>query len=200
MHICTHQWPWFAILVRTGEEKSAALLLENGGYESFLPLSSCAGRYADGIEPTPLPLFPGYLFCRMNPQNRVPVLRTPGVIQIVGVSRTPIPVDEGEISAIQRAGKSGLATMPWPYLRAGIAARMEDGPLQGLTGIIVRIKFGMKLVLSVSLLQRSMAVEIDRSWIGTARHGQSAAQHALVRLPAPSHLEKKDLESTAGRQ
>lgn len=200
MNIRTHQWPWFAILVRTGEEKSAALHLENGGYECFLPLSSCAGRYADGIEPTPIPLFAGYLFCRMNPRNRIPVLRTPGVIQIVGIGKKPIPADEGEIFAIQRAGKSGLATMPWPYLRTGIATRMEDGPLQGLTGIVVRIKFGMKLVLSVSILQRSMAVAIDRSWIGTARHGQTAAQISLVHRPTPPHLEINRLESTPGRQ
>jgi len=200
MNIRTHQWPWFAILVRAGEEKSAALHLENGGYECFLPLSNCAGRYADGIEPTPIPLFAGYLFCRMNPRNRIPVLRTPGVIQIVGVGRKSIPVEEGEISAIQRAGRSGLATMPWPYLRAGIGARMEDGPLQGLTGIVVRIKFGMKLVLSVSILQRSMAIEIDRSWIGPARHGQSAAQITIVRQPTPANLEFTGLESMPGRQ
>jgi transcription antitermination factor NusG len=147
-----------------------------------------------------MPLFAGYLFCRMNPRNRIPVLRTPGVIQIVGVGSRPIPVEEGEISAIQRAGKSGLATMPWPYLRAGIAARMEGGPVQGLTGIVVRIKFGIKLVLSVSILQRSMAVEIDRSWIGTAQHGQSAPQDALVRRPVPPHLEITGLESTPSRQ
>jgi len=90
---------------------------------------------------------------------------TPGVIQIVGVGKTPIPVEEEEIAAIQRVGKSGLSTMPWPYIEVGHMARIEEGPLRGLSGIVVKIKSGMKLVLSVSLLQRSVAVEIDRKWV-----------------------------------
>src|SRR5260370_24124259 len=101
----------------------------------------------------------------MDPQNRLPVLITPGVIQIVGAGKTLIPVEEGEIAAIQRVVKNGLATMPWPYLQVGQVARIEDGPLRGMTGIIVRIKSGMKPLLSVSLLQRSVAVEVDRSWL-----------------------------------
>jgi transcription antitermination factor NusG len=104
----------------------------------------------------------------MNPHDRLPVLMTPGVIQIVGVGTTPIPVAEEEIAAIQRVGKSGLSTMPWPYLEVGHVARIEDGPLRGVTGIVIKIKSGLKLVLSVNLLQRSVAVEIDRSWIGAA--------------------------------
>ena len=93
---------------------------------------------------------------------------TPGVIQIVGVGKAPVPVEEEEIIAIQRAGKSGLSIMPWPYLQVGHVARIENGPLRGMEGIVVKIKSGLKLVLSVNLLQRSVAVEIDRSWIGAA--------------------------------
>src|SRR5258708_10296336 len=104
----------------------------------------------------------------MSPHNRLPVLMTPGVIQIVGVGKTLIPVEEQEIAAIQRVGKSGISTMPWPYLQIGHVARIEDGPLRGMTGIVIRIKSGLKLVLSVTLLQRSIAVEIHRSWIGAA--------------------------------
>jgi transcription antitermination factor NusG len=162
------QWPWFAILIRTSREKSACLLLENTGYECFLPISKYMRRWSDRMKEVEVPLFPGYLFCRMNPHNRLPVLMTPGVIQIVGTGKTPIPVAEEEIAAIQRAGKSGLSTIPWPYLQVGNVARIEDGPLRGMTGIVIRIKSGLKLVLSVNLLQRSIAVEIDRSWIGAA--------------------------------
>ncbi|HXJ07203.1 MAG TPA: UpxY family transcription antiterminator [Candidatus Acidoferrum sp.] len=162
------QWPWFAILVKTSREKTANLLLENAGYECFLPISKYMRRWSDRMKEVEVPLFPGYLFCRMNAHNRLPVLMTPGVIQIVGVGKTPIPVGEEEIAAIQRAGRSGLATMPWPYLQVGHVARIEDGPLQGMSGIVIKIKSGLKLVLSVNLLQRSVAVEIDRSWIGAA--------------------------------
>src|SRR6476660_5193805 len=106
------QWPWFAILVRTGREKNATLLLENSGYECYLPVSKFTRRWSDRVKEVEVPLFPGYLFCRMNPHNRLPVLTIPGVIQIVGVGKTPIPVEEEEIAAIQRVGKSGLPTMP----------------------------------------------------------------------------------------
>ena len=122
-----------------------------------------------------MPLFPGYLFCRMNPHNRLPVLQTPGVIQIVGVGKSPIPVEEEEIAAIQRAEKSGLSVMPWPYLKVGHVARIEDGPLSGLTGIVVKIKSGLKLVLSVTLLQRSVAVEVDRHWLSVHPNGGPSA-------------------------
>src|SRR2546423_5267747 len=167
------QWPWFAVLARTGREKSTTLLLENLGYQCFLPVSKSRRQWSDRIKELDVPLFPGYLFCRMNPHNRLPVLQTPGVIQIVGVGKSPIPVEEEEIAAIQRAEKSGLSVMPWPYLKVGYVARIEDGPLSGLSGIIVKIKSGLKLVLSVTLLQRSVAVEVDRNWLSAPLHGSS---------------------------
>jgi transcription antitermination factor NusG len=162
------QWPWFAILARNGREKNATLLLENAGYECYLPVSKFTRRWSDRVKEVEVPLFPGYLFCRMNPHNRLPVLMTPGVIQIVGVGKTPIPVEEEEIAAIQRVGKSGLPTMPWPYLGVGHVVTIENGPLCGLAGIVLKIKSGLRLVLSVSLLQRSVAVEIHRTWISNA--------------------------------
>jgi transcription antitermination factor NusG len=156
------------------------MLLENAGYECFLPVSKYTRRWSDRMKQIEVPLFSGYLFCRMNPHNRLPVLMTPGVIQIVGAGKTLIPVQEDEISAIQRAVKNGLATMPWPYLQVGHVARIEEGPLRGMTGIIVKIKSGMKLVLSVTLLQRSVAVEVDRSWLGGVHPAGPAAMEARV--------------------
>jgi len=185
---CNQQWPWFAILVRTSREKTANLLLENAGYECFLPISKYMRRWSDRMKEVEVPLFPGYLFCRMNPHNRLPVLMTPGVIQIVGVGKTPIPVAEEEIAAIQRVGKSGLSTMPWPYLEVGHVARIEDGPLRGMTGIVIKIKSGLKLVLSVNLLQRSVAVEIDRSWIGAAYPVRPTANQTASRTVSPQPL------------
>jgi len=176
MSMRNQQWPWFAILTRTGREKSATVLLENTGFECYLPAIKFTRKWSDRMKEIELPMFPGYLFCRMNPQNRLPVLMTPGVIQIVGVGKTPIPVEEQEIAAIQRVGKSGISIMPWPYLQVGQIARIEYGPLRGMTGIVARIKSGLKLVLSVSLLQRSIAVEIDRSWIG-ATYPVAPASH-----------------------
>lgn len=171
MSIRNQPWPWFAIFTRVGREKHATMLLENSGFECFLPVSKSTRKWSDRLKEIELPLFPGYLFCRMNPNDRLPVLMTPGVIQIVGTGSTPIPVEEHEIAAIQRVEKSGLPTMPWPYLKIGNIAKIEEGPLRGLSGIVIRIKSGMKLVLSVELLQRSIAVEIDRNWISAPHPG-----------------------------
>jgi transcription antitermination factor NusG len=166
MGLRNQQWPWFALLVRSTREKSATLFLENAGYQCYLPLGKLTRRWSDRLKEVEVPLFPGYLFCRMNPDDRLRVLIAPGVIQIVGVGRTPLPVDEKEIVAIQRAATTGIPMIPWPYMKVGNVTRIEEGPLKGLTGIVVKIKSGMKLVLSVSLLQRSVAVEIDRAWVG----------------------------------
>jgi transcription antitermination factor NusG len=178
-------WPWFAIMAKTCREKTASLLLENAGYECFVPTSKYMRRWSDRMKEIEVPLFPGYFFCRMNPHNRLPVLMTPGVIQIVGVGKAPRPVDEEEVAAIQRAAKSGLPTMPWPYVEIGHTVRIEEGPLRGLTGIVFKIKSGVKLVLSVSLLQRSVAVEIDRRWI-------SAAQGGARRLPIEARADRSN--------
>ena len=180
MGIRNQHWPWFALMVRTGREKTTTLQLENAGYECFLPVSKFTRRWSDRMKEIEVPLFSGYLFCRMDPYNRLPVLMTPGVIQIVGAGKTLIPVEEDEIAAIQLAVKNGLSTMPWPYLQVGHVARIEEGPLRGMTGIIVKIKSGMKLVLSVSLLQRSVAVEVDRSWLGGVHLTRPAAIEARL--------------------
>jgi transcription antitermination factor NusG len=189
MSIRSQQWPWFAILVKTNTEKTATLSLENAGYECFLPVAKCTRGGSDLTKEYELPLFPGYLFCRMDPHYRLPVLMTPGVIQIVGVGETPNPVKEQEIAALQRVAKSGVSTMPWPFLQVGHVARLDDGPLHGLTGILIKIKSGLKLVLSVSLLQCSVAVEVDRGWVSGAHLARPAAFDARSdrATPFPSY-------------
>jgi transcription antitermination factor NusG len=193
-----NQWPWFAILARTGRERTATMLLENAGYECYLPVSKFVRRWSDRMKEVEVPLFPGYLFCRMNQHNRLPVLMTPGVIQIVGVGKTPIPVEEQEIAAIQHVGKSGLPTMPWPYLEVGNVVRIEEGPLDGLTGIVLKIKSGLKLVLSVSLLQRSVAVEIDRRWISSTV-GAGGRSPADVQLDGANGIPLHSMQFDAAR-
>jgi transcription antitermination factor NusG len=182
MGIRNQQWPWYAILTKTGREKNATLLLENSGFECYLPVSKSSRKWSDRTKQIDVPLFPGYLFCRMNPNDRLPVLITPGVVQIVGRGKTPVPIEEHEIVAIQRASSSGLSTMPWPYVQVGQMARIEEGPLQGMTGIVVRIKSRLKLVLSVQLLQRSIAVEIDRSWIRATPPARTAEHRTATQV------------------
>jgi transcription antitermination factor NusG len=193
------QWPWFAILAKAGGEKNATLLLENASYECYFPVSRMTRRWSEETSEIEVPLFPGYFFCRMDPRNRLRVLMTSGVIHIVGVDKTPIPVDDDEIAAIRRAGKSPLATMPWPYLRTGQTARIEEGPLKGLTGIVVKIRSGTKLVLSVRLLQRSMAVEIDPNWINRMQPMRPTTDFIHSHPPGSRPLDLDAPESTPVR-
>src|SRR6185436_19047058 len=134
------------------------------GYEVFLPLYRDRRRWSDRVKELELPLFPGYLFCRFDVTKRLPILTTPGIVQVVGLGKTPLPIEEKEIAAIQSIVISRLNAQPWPYLKVGQKVRIEQGRLTGLEGILIALKKTHRLVVSVSLLQRSVAVEVDHDW------------------------------------
>jgi len=158
-------YPWFALQAKCRSENFVATQLRGKGYEPFLPVYKSRRRWSDRIKELELPLFPGYLFCRFNPLDRLPILVTPGVLQVVGNGKNPVPVDEAEIATIQSAIQSGLPRQPWPCTQVGRKVRVECGPLSGLEGVLLSFKGGHRLVLSVTLLQRSVAVEVDESWV-----------------------------------
>jgi transcription antitermination factor NusG len=158
-------FPWFALQVRARQEAGVAAQLEGQGFERFLPFYKLRKRWSDRIKEFDAPLFPGYLFCRFDPHNRLPILKTPGVIQIVSFNNVPAAVDESEIESIQRLVTSGIQHQPCPFLNVGDRVRINSGPLQGMEGILTDVKGSRRLVLSVSLLQRSVAVEIDSAFI-----------------------------------
>jgi transcription antitermination factor NusG len=156
---------WYALRIRSGLSNVASATLRGKGYEDFLPLYRSRRRWSDRIKELELPLFPGYLFCRFDVGDRLmPILTTPGVIGIVGAGKTPVPVGDEEIEAIRAILRSGLAAQPWPFLGIGAKVYVERGPLAGVEGIITNADKAYRLVVSVSLLQRSVAVEIDRDW------------------------------------
>lgn len=157
--------PWFAVRVRARAEQLVAGALSGRGYEIFLPTYLECRRYASCVKKVDAALFPGYLFCRLNVNRRLPVLSTSGVLHIVSCGGVLQPIDEPEIAAIRTVVESHLPAVPWPYLKAGNPVRIEFGPLTGLEGLVVTEKSRERLVLSVHLLQRSVSVEIDRSWV-----------------------------------
>ena len=163
------RFDWFAIQVRARHESGVASFLEGKGYELFLPLHTCRKLWSDRIKKVEAPLFPGYLFCRFDPRDRLPILKTPGVVQIAGYNRSPVPVDESEIRAIRALMASGLPNQPWPFLDLGDRVRIEGGPLEGHEGVLVEFKGGHRLVLSITLLQRAVAVEIDSAFVRPVR-------------------------------
>jgi transcription antitermination factor NusG len=166
---------WYAARVRTGAESRLSTSLVQKGYEIFLPTYAATRSYSDRIKKIDAPLFPGYLFCKMDLIDRLPLVQTPGVVSIVSVGGVPSAVDDLEIEAIRRLMASNPPATPWPYLREGDTVLIQHGSLTGVSGIIVRARGQDRLVLSVHLLQRSISVEIERAWIRPEAETQSGS-------------------------
>jgi len=173
--------PWFALQVRTRKEGSVADQLIDHGFETFLPKYKVVRRWSDRVKELEQPLFPGYLFCRFDLDRRRPLLTTPGVIQIVSIGRTPAVVDQTEVEGIRSALQSGLAVQPWPCLEEGERVRVTHGNLRTLEGILVCFKGRHRVVLSVTMLQRAVALEVDLAWVTPLREPTLAP--ALKLLP-----------------
>ncbi len=157
--------PWYAIRVKPKHEKTAATAVSAKGYESFLPLYLSRRKYGDRFKNFHLPLFGGYFFARFDPQERLPILTIDSILNILGNGRELVSVPDKEITALQDAVESKLAVQPHPFLNIGDRVRLEEGPLRGAEGILVKLKGEDHLVVSVTLLQRSMSVQIDRNWV-----------------------------------
>lgn len=160
--------PWYAVRVRSRFEFVTAAALREKGYEQFLPAYRSRRHWSDRIKEVEIPLFPGYIFCRFNAADPYRVLNSPGVVNIVGAGLKPLPVDEGEVTSIQRICGSGMESRPWPFLQVGRRVRLERGPLTGTEGIVVELKDVCRIVVSLTLLQRSVSAEIEREWIRPA--------------------------------
>ena len=157
---------WYAIRVQSKFESVASEVLLGKGYKSFLPLYKSVRRWSDRKKTLEMPLFPGYLFCCFNPADRMlPIISTPGVIGVVSAGRSPLPIDDDEIAGLQLMLRSGVEPEPWPYLNSGTKVLIELGPLAGLEAIVVENLNRWRVVVSVELLQRSVAAEIDRAWV-----------------------------------
>ncbi|HUR45974.1 MAG TPA: transcription termination/antitermination NusG family protein, partial [Candidatus Saccharimonadales bacterium] len=131
---------WYAIRVKPRHEKSVSRFLEGGGHEWFLPLLRKKHFYGNRQKISELPVFAGYIFCQFNFAARLPILKTPGVIDIVGVGGKPIPIDDDEIASLQKAAKAQLVLEPCMFLQNGTKALITAGPLSGAEGIVVRTK------------------------------------------------------------
>ena len=156
---------WFAVRVKSRAEKLVATMARNKGFEEFLPVYRSRRQWSDRMKSVETPLFPGYVFCRLAPERRLPLLTIPGVLHFVGIGKVPAPIEEAEIAAIRTAIESGLSAEPWPFLEVGQRVRLEGGPLEGLEGILIEARKQQRLVVSVTLLKRSVAVAIERHWV-----------------------------------
>jgi transcription antitermination factor NusG len=175
---------WFALRVRSNFERIAAEHLRHRGFEEFSPTYKTERQWSDRKKQIDASLFPGYVFCRLNPNDRLPVLTIPGAVALVGFGKGPTPIPEIELESVKRMVSSGLLVAPWPFLTAGQAVLIERGPLTGVEGTLTTIKKTFRLVVSVELLQRSVSVEIDRSWVRPlSSPGSRATLQNAVRIP-----------------
>jgi len=161
---------WYALQVKPKHEEVTSTLLTYKGYETYLP-RYCSESKKRSRARDRKKLFPGYVFCRFSPVSTVQigsgagVVTTPGVLRIVGAGDVPIPIPDAEIEAFQRILSSHLTSVPWSYFKVGQKVTLCAGPLRGISGVLVSAEREDRLVASINLLQRSLAVDVCLDWI-----------------------------------
>jgi transcription antitermination factor NusG len=171
---------WWAVYTKHQHEKVATDLLTAKGLEVFLPQYKSTRSWKDRKKVISLPLFPSYIFVR--PGNRFQVVSTPGVFMIVGRGERDAVVPELEIEAIRRTLEGHFSVEPHPFLKCGERVRVTRGSLEGLQGILVRIRNIHRLILSVDMLAQSIAVEVNASDV------EPAMASCYLPLPASSMI------------
>jgi transcription antitermination factor NusG len=162
-HLFPNESRWYALSVKPRHEKAVGRLLDQKTLTAFVPAYQARRRWSDRVKTTETCLFPGYVFCRFGFPDRMQVLGTPGVLSVISFGRNPAPIPEEEIGAVRSVIASGRPIQPWPYLKLGQKVRIDEGCLEGLMGTLVRERDVCRVVISVEILERSVAVEIDRS-------------------------------------
>lgn len=153
--------PWYAIQTRSNFEKRVAEEIAGKGFESFYPSLQEVHQWSDRSKAVSRPLFPGYVFARFFDYSRLSVIQSTGAVRIVGVGRDLASIPDEEIESVRRMLSSGRECAPHHYLREGALVRVRRGPLKDLEGVLVKVKNQTRLVLSVTLLCRSVATEVS---------------------------------------
>ena len=159
--------PWHVLKVKPRHERIIADTLSANGFEPFVPITTETRVWSDRVKKVGVQLFPGYVFCRFVREQRTAVLRTPGVLSVVSFGKYPAVVPDEEVEAVRSVVRSGLPARTRPYVQLGDRVTVEQGCLAGVSGLLVREKGTWRVVVSVTILQRSVEVEIDRSMISS---------------------------------
>jgi transcription antitermination factor NusG len=186
----TSQPVWFAIHTRHQHEKVVAQILGRKGFETFLPLYAAAHRWKDRTKVLSLPLFTCYVFLKGDLGRRLEVATTPGVHAIVSYGGKVAVIPACEIEALQRVVASGLPIEPHPFLKCGEQVRIRCGPLAGLQGILERKRNLYRLVLSVEMLGKGVAVEVDAFLVERVKSDRAA--------PGPSTARRSEHRQITG--
>ena len=173
---------WYAGYTASRHEKRVAEHFAQRGIEHFLPLYETIHRWNNGRHRVQLPLFPGYIFVRIALRNRLRVIEVPGFVRLVGFNSLPCPLPETDINKMKEALNKGVLAEPYPYLTVGTRVEVRNGPLQGMTGILLRRQNRCRVVISVDLIMRSMAVEVEAADVAPVGSSAfSALQDAVGR-------------------
>lgn len=154
---------WYALYTCPRHEKRVAEQIKRRSFHCFLPLYRSARRWKDRRKELDLALFPGYVFVRLALENRLQVLQVPGVVRLVSFNGQPAALPAEEIETLQARLSGAPRLEPHPYLRMGRRVRVRSGPMQGLEGIMVRRKDQCRVIFSIDLIMRSVAVEVDEA-------------------------------------
>jgi transcription antitermination factor NusG len=160
---------WYAAQTCANHEKRVLEQLRQRAADTYLPVFASVRRWKDRRVTLDLPLFPGYVFVRLALRDRLPVLQTPSVVRLVGFGGQPVALPDLEIEALRHGLSGGMRIGPHPYLKIGQRVRVKTGPLRGLEGILARKKKVSRFVISLDLIMRSVAVEIDVAELEPAR-------------------------------
>jgi transcription antitermination factor NusG len=152
---------WYALYTSANHEKRVAAELNVRSIEHFLPLYSSVRRWKDRRVILDLPLFPGYIFVRIALRDKLRTLLVPSAVRLIGFSGQPVALPEGEMDILRSGLSQKLNSAPHPFLTVGRQVRIKSGPLAGLQGILLRRKGSFRFVLSVDLIQRSVAADVD---------------------------------------
>jgi transcription antitermination factor NusG len=152
---------WYALTVKHQHERPIEAALAHKGFEAFAPMYRSRRQWSDRTKEIDLPLFAGYVFCRFPHQAKARVLNTPAIWRMVEFGGRPAAVPDADIEAIRTIVNSRLPVRPWPHLKPGDRVRVEHGPLRGVEGVLLKEKDAVELIVSVELLQRSIAVRIE---------------------------------------
>jgi transcription antitermination factor NusG len=171
---------WFAVYTWSCHEKRVARHLSAKNIEFFLPLYRRISRWKNGLRvPIETPLFPGYVFVKIERRERFHVLELPGAHSIVGTSREPSPLRSAEIE-MMRDRIHLFNAEPHSYLTAGDRVSVRSGPLRGMSGIVARKKNGCRLIVSLDLIMKSISVEIDERDLDAASPALHSAASAAA--------------------
>lgn len=156
---------WYAAYTHARHEKKVAQQLEERGIEHFLPVYHSVRLWKDRRKELDLVLFPGYVFTRIDPGDKLRVLQLPGVVRFVSFNGQPTPLPGDDLEALRNALQHGLRAEHHPYLTAGRRVKVVQGPLTGACGILLRLKTNSRIVISIEAIMRSVSVEVDETHI-----------------------------------